>query len=258
MTTIYAELEIELQRVAADAYRVGLRFFDPEPARQADRDESEKPRARGIAALDAGELLALQHDPAAYGENLAAQLFSDPDVKTLWARAKTAAETRGHFLRIRLAVDPSAPELHALRWELLRDPETGAVLATSEKTPFSRFMVSHDWRPVKLRPKTDLRALIAVSAPSNLGKYRLAEVDLEGEVGRANSALEGIDVEVLGREEPLTLERPVYVAAAGDPLLLKSLKAAGREPRIPSLVRARSSRASGCGAATGRSASSTT
>lgn len=59
-------------------------------------------------------------------------------------------------------------------------------------------MVSRDWRPVGLRPKTDVRALVAVSAPSDLAEYKLAGIHQEGEIGRARSALEGIDVDVLG------------------------------------------------------------
>ncbi|MEE8526504.1 MAG: CHAT domain-containing protein [Thermoanaerobaculia bacterium] len=212
---IYAELEIDLQRVQADAYQVDLRFTDPEPGQGSERDAGEKPRAKGIAALDPGELLALQDDPSAYGKALATQLFADEPVRMLWVRAKTAAESRGLFLRIRLRIDSSAPELHALRWELLRDPESGAVLATSEKTPFSRFMVSSDWRPVRLQPRSDLRALVAVSAPSNLAKYQLADVDLDGEIDRATAAMDGIEVEIAGRDQPLTLELLVERLRAG-------------------------------------------
>ncbi len=205
----YAELEIDLARVGAGAYQVELRFTDPEPGPGADRDEGEKPRARALTALDPEELLALQQDPEAYGKTLAAQLLYDPEARAAWARAHTAAESRELFLRVRLGIDPTASELHALRWELLRNPENGEAIATSEKTPFSRFMVSRDWRPVRLRPKSELKALVAVAAPSNLARYKLAEVDLEGEIDRALAALSGVDVEVAGEDEPLTLERLV-------------------------------------------------
>ncbi len=201
-TTTYAELEIGLHRIEAATLQVELRFTDP-------GSEAEIPPARGTATFDLAELLALQQDPRAYGETLAERLFDDENVRDLYQRAQTAVEASGHFLRLRLLVAPNAAELHALRWELLRDPESKALLATSEKTPFSRFMVSHDWRPVTLRPKADLKALVAVAAPSNLAKYQLADVDREGEIDRAKTALAGIDVEVLGRDQPLTLERLV-------------------------------------------------
>ena len=73
---------------------------------------------------------------------------------------------------MKLFVDRSAPELHRLRWELLTDPETEQPLATSERILFSRFGSSSDWRPVRLRAKTELRALVAVSNPSNLDRVR--------------------------------------------------------------------------------------
>ncbi|MCP4654166.1 MAG: CHAT domain-containing protein [bacterium] len=198
-TTAYAELEIGLHRMETATYQVELRFTDP-------GSEAEIPPARGTATFDPAELLALQQDPGAYGETLAERLFDDDNVRGLYLRAQTAVEASGNFLRLRLLVAPSAAELHALRWELLRDPESKTPLATSEKTPFSRFMVSHDWRPVKLRPRADLKALVAVSAPSNLAKYQLADVDRDGEIDRATTALAGIDVEVLGRDQPLSVE----------------------------------------------------
>ena len=82
---------------------------------------------------------------------------ADPDVAATFSRVKTAVESSGLFLRMRLLVGPSAQDLHAIRWELLRDPETKAPLATSEKILFSRFISSQDWRDVRLRPKAVLR-----------------------------------------------------------------------------------------------------
>ncbi|MCP4572181.1 MAG: CHAT domain-containing protein, partial [bacterium] len=156
--------------------------------------------------FDLAELLSLQQDPEAYGKALADALFHDESVRNLYARARTATDAGGSFLRVRLLVGQSALEMHALRWELLQDPETQAPLATSEKTLLSRFMLSYDWRPVKLRPKSDFKALVAVASPSDLAKYQLAEVDVEGEVDRATRSLDGIAVEVAGRDQPLTLE----------------------------------------------------
>ncbi len=201
--TSYAEIEIALRRSDAGSYQAELRFTDPE-------DEAERPPARGTAAFDLAELLALHHQPDAYGQALAESLFGEnPRLRELYGKARAAVEAAGRTLRFRLFIRPSAAELHALRWELLHDPETGRCLATSEHTLFSRFLVSHDWRPVRLRPKEDLKALVAVSAPSNAGKYKLAEIEKDDEIARARDSLAGIAVTFAGAEEPLTLGRLV-------------------------------------------------
>jgi hypothetical protein len=196
----YAELEISLHRIAAGDDQVELRFIDP-------LSDAAMPPERGPATLDPRELLPLQQNPRAYSEALTAQVFADQRVRGFYLRARSVAEGSGRRLRLRLVVGSSAPELHGLRWELLRDPETGEPLATSERILFSRFQVSQDWRPVKLRRRSELRALIAVAAPSDWAAKNLAEVDREGEIARARKGLGGIPATVLGETEPVTLER---------------------------------------------------
>jgi hypothetical protein len=222
------ELEIGLHRPAAEEYQVELRFTDP-------ASETEIPPERGTAALDLAALLALQAEPRAYGEALAAQVFSDAQVLSLYGRVKAVVETGGRPLRLRLRVDRTAPELHGLRWELLRDPETRAPLATSERIVFSRFMASQDLRPVKLRRKTELRALVAVAAPSDAASYQLAAVDREGEISRAQAGLGGIPATVLGRDEPLTLERLTAGLRAGPDILYLVCHGALRRGQVPYL-----------------------
>lgn len=225
----YAELEIAVHRAGAEGYEVELRFSDP-------TNEADVPPERGPAPFDLGHALTLQADPQAYGEYLAETLFQAPNVRTLHTRAKTAAAATERFLRLRLRIGESAPELQALRWELLRDPETGAPLATSEKTLLSRFMVSRDWRPVKLRAKSELTALIAVAAPSNAGEYGLAEVDLAGEVARARQGLAGIRTTVIGEEQPTTPDLLVEKLRGGvDVLYLVCHGAIHRKTREPIL-----------------------
>ncbi len=197
--TAHAELEIGLHRSEIGTYQVELRFCDPQ-------SEAEIPPALGTASLDLAQLLALQHEPAAYGKALTEALLQDESVRELYQRARSVVGARDACLRLRLLVAVSAPELHRVRWELLADPESETPLACSEKTPFSRFLLSHDWRPATLPAKGELRALVAVAAPSNLAKYQLAAIDGEREIERACTALKGIDVEVLGREQPLTID----------------------------------------------------
>ncbi len=203
-TENYAELEIGLSRAADGACQVELRFTDPE-------SETEISPARGAASFDAKVFLERQLDAEAYGKALAESLFGEAgtEVRKHYREVKTAIETSGQHLRLRLRLDASASDLQPLRWELLRDPDKGDALATSEKMLFSRFMDSRDWRRVKLRSKSEFSALIAVSSPSDLGdgkNYPLAEVDAESEVSRARAALEGARIEVAGHGQPLTLD----------------------------------------------------
>ena len=81
------------------------------------------------------------------------------------------AESLDMPLRVRLSIDRNAAELHSLAWEALCDPETGALLATREQMLFSRFISSEDWRPVHLRPRDEMRALVAIANPANVSSY---------------------------------------------------------------------------------------
>jgi hypothetical protein len=195
----YAELEIGLQRISAEAHRVELRFTNP-------LSEAEVSPVTGEARFDLDALADLELDLAGYGKRLSSMLFADGGIAAMFGQVQASVQSQDLALRVRLLVGPSAPELHALRWELLAAPAGGAPMFTSERVLFSRFMTSQDWRTVKLRPRSEMKALIAVSAPANLDQYRLAAVDLPGEVARASGQLVGMSVAVAGREQPLTLK----------------------------------------------------
>jgi len=158
----YPELEIGLHRVQADAYQVELRFLDP-------ASDAETAPRRAPCPLDSQALLPLHLDPLAYGRALAGQVFADPQALAYLRAVRTAVESSDRVLR--LLVGPTAAELHSLRWEIICDPDSGAPLASSERVLFSRFMLSQDWRPVRLRPKAALRSLMAVAAPTDLAEH---------------------------------------------------------------------------------------
>lgn len=193
--TTYADLEILLSRTT-DGDQVELRFS------RGDSDAEVSP-VRGPAHFDLDQLETLHLDSEGYGTVLTRQLFRDADVKAYYLRARTAVESTDAFLRVRVAVDASAADLHAVRWEFVRDPETRAPLSTSPKTLLSRFVTSSDYRRVAPRPRTEMSALVAIAAPSDLADYRLAEVPRDAEVERAHQALAGIDTSVL--DAPVTL-----------------------------------------------------
>ncbi len=140
-------------------------------------------------------------DPTGYGQALAHSLFADAAVRKAFAEARATAQTLNCPLRLRLRIDPGAPELHCLRWETLCDPEDNSPLCTSENLLFSRYLSSGDWRSVRLRPKAELRALVVIANP-NFQKYLfLSPVDVAGELRRAQESLGNISVTVLPEGE---------------------------------------------------------
>ena len=171
----------------------------PRGRRHADQRGQRGPGAarRGRAGGPRPEaLLALSDDPAAYGAALAAQLFADQRLREAWLKARAYAASGD--LQLRLRLDANAPDLHALRWETLRDPESGQPIALHERVRLVRTLDSPDLTPVVIPPRPALRALVVVANPSNLADFHLAEVDVDGEVGRARAALGDIPATILG------------------------------------------------------------
>jgi len=87
----------------------------------------------------------------------------------------------------------------------LIDPQDGSPLLTSEQIYFSRYLSSGDWRPVRLRPKGNLRALVVIADPAGLPAYHLAPIDVEGELSRAQAGLGTIPVTALASAGSATL-----------------------------------------------------
>ncbi len=189
------DLEIRILALEDEGYPVEITFSG----------EREFPRGY----LDPGVLAWLaQASPAAEGEQLFDRLFHDDRLKSAWAEARGLSRRR----RLRLRIDESAPELHSLPWELLRDAGSGgaaADLAANVETPFSRYLAGR-WRrgrPVLERP---IRLLVAIADPTSLDEYGLAPIEVEAERQALRQALAGIEAARLG----ITfLEPPVTLAA---------------------------------------------
>jgi hypothetical protein len=195
-----ADLEIGLHRRDEGRYAVELRFRGPDAA-------ADQTPAQGLAVFDF-EALRQAADRDAYGPLLSRALFADPKVRAQFGTIRAVAQAIDATLRLRLSIGPSAPELHGLRWELLRDPESDERLLTSETVLFSRYLSSFDWRPVQLRPRSDLRALVVVANPADVGRYQpagrpLAPVDVPGELERARRGLGEIPVTAVTGPETL-------------------------------------------------------
>lgn len=209
----HAELEIALRRAGSGGYLVTLRF-------EREGGDVEVAPVSGAARIDPDELHGLLH-PDRHGEALTRAVFADARLVDFFGRVRS--HLAGDTLRVRLFVDESAPELHALRWELLRDPETGAPFSSSERVLFSRRIAGSDWRAIRLGTRARLRALVAVAGGTGLDRYGLAPIDVRGEIERARAGLGEIAAETLGEGEPVTL-----------PALLQRLRE--RQPEILYLV----------------------
>ncbi|NTV65370.1 MAG: CHAT domain-containing protein, partial [Oscillochloris sp.] len=182
----FADLEIGLYRRDAESFTVELRYTRPDDAADI-RLSTDHP---ALAIFDLGTLFDLDSDPEAYGRALSGMLFADPAVLAAFAEARATTAAQEGVLRLRLFLDPSVPELQSIRWETLRDPRDGSPLITGERLLFSRFLSSSDWGPVRLRPQSELRALLVVANPANLASsFRLAPVDVIGEIARARAGL---------------------------------------------------------------------
>ena len=197
----YADLEIGLHRRDANSYAIEMLFSHPE----SDADIRLLRDGAGAVQFDMEQLRELMLDPDAYGRALTAGLFADPAVQSAFAQAYSSAQSLDTPLRLRLLIGPSVPELHSLRWETLHNPQDGAMLLMSEQILFSRYLSSGDWRPVKLRPKGELRALVVIANPSNLATNRLAPIDVAGELERAQANLGDIPVTALASGGSATL-----------------------------------------------------
>ncbi|MCX6081801.1 MAG: CHAT domain-containing protein [Chloroflexi bacterium] len=186
--TDYADLELGLHRYETGAYVVELRFSQPGSDTDTRLGQSEQIHVN----IDPAALNALL--PAEYGQGLNEALFADANLKTAFIQAITGSQAQGAALRLRLLIGPSAPELHAIHWETLHNPQDNSPLTTNQNIVFSRYMASMDWRPVSLQSRGTLDALAVVANPSDLANYKLAAIDSDAELSLARDGLQNISV----------------------------------------------------------------
>ena len=165
--TEFADLEIGIHRRDPEFYSVEFRYTPPNSEVEVRLDQSQQGRMQ----MHLNELRRLRSDPDSYRKLLTEKFFVDPIVKGAFLHAMSDAQKEKVPLRVRLMIGVTAPQLHSLAWEELMDPMYGNLLSTSENILFSRYLSSMDWRPVRLRPKGMLRALIVVANPNNLFEY---------------------------------------------------------------------------------------
>lgn len=202
---VCAELELIIRRRDEQNFTIDLRFTLPD----SDAD-IRLHRAPAVAALPRDQLAALVLEPLAYGKLLTDSLLSDNETRSAIQRAFESAQQQDVPLRLRLDLDESSPELHNLRWETLHNLLTGGTLLTSEQIYFSRYLRSSDWRPVRLRSRTDLRALVVIANPANLNDFQvegstLPAFDVPHELEMIRESLGTIPVTVVNEPGTVTV-----------------------------------------------------
>lgn len=206
----YAELQLGLHDHDARSYRV-------ETSLKLPGEDAERRQSETVPRFDLEALAIKASDIEAYGPMLTKALFASESLRALLARAQSAARSQQPPvpLRLRLYVGPTLPELHALHWETLRDPYwPDSKLANDENLLFSRYLTSRDWRAVRPQPRGALRALVVVANPADLTQWKpggrpLAELDVDGELRRAESGLSGIPVTALASSGSATMDNTI-------------------------------------------------
>lgn len=156
-------LEITIKRAGEGAagtyYVAGATLIIPQPSQ---RVALVPPIVR--LALDPLMLRGLTLQPQEYSQVLTSMVF---EPRLLRALGYAQGYQRGirEPIALRIALDPDADELHALRWELLREPPDGPPLSTSGETIFARTFLPDTPTGQNLVPAGNHRALVAVADP---------------------------------------------------------------------------------------------
>jgi tetratricopeptide (TPR) repeat protein len=192
--TAYPELTLVFGAPAGGGYRLELRFWQPGSESEVDLTAGQELSV----VFDHPALEPLLEQPNDYGRKLAEMLFATQAVRKACDEALAAATALDLPLRVRLQAAPEAQDVQRLAWETLYDTAGKKPLFAGERVLFSRYVSSADPKPVKLRPKRALRALVVAANPSDLDVYGLPPVEAEAEFERAKAALKGIEVHTLG------------------------------------------------------------
>jgi len=121
-----------------------------------------------------------------FGRRLFDALLADP-IGNLYHTSLGLAQGAGKRLRLRLRIEP--PEISALPWEYLYDPDADLPLAISPDHCLSRYLpINEPTRTLEIAPP--LRVLVVISDPSDLGDYGMPALDAEQEIQRIQKALQ--------------------------------------------------------------------
>ncbi|NTW03668.1 MAG: hypothetical protein HGA19_20740, partial [Oscillochloris sp.] len=109
---------------------------------------------------------------AVHGLDLFNRLFSGR-LAMAFQQAWVSAVVRDRLLRVRLALDPTAPQIHAIPWELLHFDDSGGIspprpITVDGRIIFSRYIESADFAEGVQVSHRPVRMLIVISDPIDL------------------------------------------------------------------------------------------
>lgn len=209
------ELTVRRRDIYTESYTVDLRLTVP----GSDVRVQQMQRLSINVIFDFVQLRTLKLDFPAYGQYLWQCLFADATLYTKFAEARAVAQQRGLPLRMRLNLDPQSASLQTIHWEMLREPETGSLLLTHHHTLFSRYLNSSDWRLIKPRMKSELKALVIVANPSDLDRFSFSSINFYSEVEMARHSLGLIPAEIIGGAERATIGKLTECLSRGFDIL---------------------------------------
>ncbi len=209
MSSASCLLDLTLEWRDEKRYYLSGRFLDS----QTDTENALlEPVEIGIDADTLGRLPA-DDDLTLYGKTLTEMLLADEAgiVRRACQRARDAAAVRGAGLRIRLNILTTARELHALRWEAVRDPaDASRRLLTQDGVWFSRFFSTQDLALQPIAKGGSLQCLVAIADPSDVSSaWGLGSIDATAEFDRIRTALAAAGDEII---RPLPLEKKATVS----------------------------------------------
>lgn len=189
------EIEITIQSKSGDnSWPIVVRCKQPDGLTLHSKETLE------LSQDDFNKLIAQQENEKEYGILLGKAIFQGAIRETfIRALSKSTQDCR---LRILLSIEAADNDsIKTLHWERLCapiDPDgSWRLLARDQRVPFSLYIptiIDRYFPPIGRR---DLRALVLVASPTNLGKYQLAPFDVQAVLSGIKESLGEIPYEVL-------------------------------------------------------------
>ncbi len=158
----YEAFDLLIGPIAADGYPVTITRSPAGDAKGVCRLDPASPDFQAaLHRFERGE--ADEAFLTQFGHGLFERLFTG-EIASVFRDSLGQARGQGKGLRVRLRLEP--PELAALPWEYLYDPQADFFLAISPETPLVRYVpMRSPTRPTAVTPP--LQVLVVISSPSD-------------------------------------------------------------------------------------------